>query len=118
MTDGIYSPPVAEPLPVAPIDRKRGRGVHGSPLQGCGDVVGSDPGFHPGMVWVAPLGLRSFGDEAGRSLSHWRSDAPVARTQELSPSSPLVIHGRATSFLELCVFAPLRFKSPTTHEHV
>ena len=25
MTDGIYSPPVADPLPLAPIDRKRGR---------------------------------------------------------------------------------------------
>jgi hypothetical protein len=27
MSDDIYSPPVAEPLPSAPIDRKRGRGV-------------------------------------------------------------------------------------------
>jgi ABC-type Fe3+ transport system permease subunit len=27
MSDDIYSPPVAKPLPSAPIDRKRGRGI-------------------------------------------------------------------------------------------
>ena len=91
--------------------------VHGSPLQGSGVFVDLNPGLHPGLIYAAPLGLESFDDEAG-SLSHWRSDAPVAQTQELSSPSPFVARGRATSFLELCVLATLRFKNPTTHEHV
>ena len=79
----------------------RGRATsHGSPLQGSGAFVGSNPGLHPGLVYFAPLGLKISGDSDPLSIILHLPSLPfrVIRTWDTVVETPTIeARGRATT---------------------